>query len=82
MTYKEIKIKLKNIYEEMTNWSRLNALLKGPLPQEEVRRRELVLLKQQLLYKIEDAKKEKDKTQENFNCAIYKSVTNFLQQKL
>ena len=48
---------------------------KGPLPQEEVSRREMVLLRQMTLYKIEDAKEHNRKDLERFNTEIYDLIT-------
>jgi hypothetical protein len=47
----------------------------GPFPQHEVTRREVILLRQLTLYKIEDAKKCRRKDLERFNTEIYNLVT-------
>lgn len=51
----------------------------GPLPQREVWRREIILLRQLTLYKIADAKKENKKDLELFNTAIYGLMTSFVK---
>jgi len=51
----------------------------GPLPQHEVRRREMILLRQLTLYKIEDARKQNKKDLELFNTAIYGLMTSFVK---
>jgi len=50
-----------------------------PLPEHEVRRREMILLKQLTLYKIEEAKKQNKKDVELFNTAIYDLMTSFVK---
>ena len=49
----------------------------GPLSEQEVRRREMVLLKQLTLYKIVDAKRQNKKDLERLNTAIYGLMTSF-----
>ena len=51
----------------------------GPLPQHEVRRREVILLRQLTAYKIEDAKNKGDRQSELFNTAIYDLMTSFVK---
>ena len=51
----------------------------GPLPQHEVWRREMILLRQLTLYKIADAKKQNRKDLELFNTAIYGLMTSFVE---
>ncbi len=50
-----------------------------PLPQHEVWRREMILLRQLTLYKIERAKKQGEKDLEIFNTAIYGLMTSFVK---
>jgi len=71
MTQKEIEKKLKRIYKEMRLWPEVNKKLRYKIPEHEVQRRESTLSLQQILYKIEDAKKERDKSKEYFNLALY-----------
>ncbi|MCD6453046.1 MAG: hypothetical protein J7K77_02015 [Dehalococcoidales bacterium] len=49
----------------------------GPLPEQEVRRREMVLLRQLTLYKIVDAKRQNKKGLELLNTAIYGLMVAF-----
>jgi len=51
----------------------------GPLPQHEVWRREMILLRQLTLYKIADAKKQNKKDLELFNTAIYGLMASFVK---
>jgi hypothetical protein len=51
----------------------------GPLPEAEVRRREMILLRQLTLYKIIDARKENKKDLERFNTKIYGLMTSFVK---
>lgn len=71
MTQKEIEKKLKKIYKEMNLWPEVNEKLRYKIPENEVQRRESILSLQQILYKIEDAKKEGNKNKEYFNLALY-----------
>ncbi|MBM3703299.1 MAG: hypothetical protein FJW63_10040 [Actinobacteria bacterium] len=71
MTQREIEKKLKKIYKEMSLWPDVNKKLRYKIPEHIVQRRESILSLQQILYKIEDAKKEGDKNKEYFNLALY-----------
>ncbi|MBA7482205.1 MAG: hypothetical protein GH158_01380 [Dehalococcoidia bacterium] len=51
----------------------------GPLPDPEIRRREMILLRQLTLYKIEDARKQNKKDVELFNTVIYGLMTSFVK---
>jgi len=51
----------------------------GPLPQHEVWRREMILLRQLTAYKIKDAKNKDNKDLEHFNTAIYDLMTSFVK---
>lgn len=51
----------------------------GALPQHEVWRREMILLRQLTLYKIEDARKQNKKDLELFNTKIYGLLTSFVK---
>ena len=53
--------------------------LKKPFPEHEVRRREIILLRQVTAYKILEAKKQGEKDLELFNTAIYDAMTSFLE---
>lgn len=74
-SYRVIKIniahELQKIYKEMRKWPKINKKLNYVVPRDEINRRELILSLQQILYKIEDAKKEGDSDKENFNLALY-----------
>ena len=72
MTIKEIGNELKKIYKERKSWSGA----KGPFTEPVIRLKELILIKQQILYRIEDAKLLKDKREESFNSALYKIINN------
>lgn len=75
MTDEELQAAIQDVNESMANWPRP----KQPLPPHEVRRREMVLLSQLTLYKIEDARKQNDKNLEFFNTAIYGLLTSFFE---
>ena len=51
----------------------------GPLPEHEVRRREIILLRPITLYKIQDAKKQNKKDIELLNTEIYDLMTSFVK---
>ncbi len=51
----------------------------GPFPPDEVRRREMILLRPLTLYKIEDARKQGKKDLELLNTAIYGLMTSFVK---
>ena len=55
----------------MRLWPEVNKKLRYKISEQEVQRRESTLSLQQILYKIEDAKKEEDKSKEYFNLALY-----------
>lgn len=74
MTIREIRNELEEIYKERKSWNGA----KGPFTQSAIRQRELILWKQAILYKIEDAKKNKDKKMEDFNIAILQMLNSFL----
>jgi len=50
-----------------------------PFPEHEVRRREIILLRQVTAYKIQDAKEQGKKDLELFNTEIYRLMTSFLE---
>jgi len=49
-----------------------------PFPKYEVRRREIILLRQVTAYKILEARGQGEKDLELFNTAIYDAMTSFL----
>ena len=71
MTQKEIERELKIIYKEMSSWPEINKKLGYKISEQEIYRRESMLSLQQILYQIENAKKEEDKNKEYFNLALY-----------
>ncbi|MCJ7646231.1 hypothetical protein MUO65_04945 [bacterium] len=70
MTIREIENELEKIYKERKSWSGA----KGPVTEQSIRLKELILIKQQILYRIEDAKLLRDKREESFNTALYKII--------
>jgi len=72
MTIKEIGNELKKIYKERKSWSGA----KGPFTEPVIRLKELILIKQQILYRIEDAKLLKNKREESFNSTLYRIINN------
>ena len=50
----------------------------GPFPKDEVRRREVILLRQVTAYKILEAREQGKEDLELFNTAIYDVMTSFL----
>jgi len=70
MTIREIENELEGIYKERKSWSGA----KGPVTEQAIRLKELILIKQQILYRIQDAKLLKDKREESFNTALYKII--------
>jgi len=77
MTIREIRNELGKIYKERKSWDGA----KGPFTEPAIRQRELILIKQQLLYRIEDARLLKDKGEESFNLKLYKIINNCLNYK-
>lgn len=75
MTPTQIKKELEKIYKERKRWTSG----KGPFDRLSVRRRELILLKQYILYRIEDAKLFGDKNEESFNLATYSAMSVYLK---
>ncbi len=75
MTIKKIRKALEKIYKERKSWNGA----KGPFTQEAIRRRKLFLIKQQLLYQIEEAKLLKNRGVESFHFALYKVINDFLK---
>jgi hypothetical protein len=74
MDMKEIRQELKVVLEDIYSWCGIN---KG-LPEDEIRRRELVLWKQSILYKIKDAKINRNKKIEDFNTELFYLINSFL----
>ncbi len=76
MTIREIRNELGEIYKERKSWDGA----KGPFTEPATRRRELILMKQQILYRIENAKLLKNKTEESFDLALYKVINDYLKE--
>lgn len=74
MNIKEIRNELEKIYKERKSWDGA----KGPFTEPAIRQRELILIKQQILYQIEDAKRDKDKKVENLNITFLQAINSFL----
>jgi hypothetical protein len=77
MTNKELQEAIKDATDDVKSLS--SSPSSGPFPQHEVTRREMILLRQLTLYKIEDAKKCKRKDLERFNTGIYNLITASLE---
>jgi hypothetical protein len=75
MTDKELKKAIKEANEALDALSPPS----GPLSAGEVRFREMVLLRQLTLYKIEDTRKQDRKGLELLNIEIYGLITAFLE---
>lgn len=74
MTKKEIDRELSKIYKERKSWSAINKQIHYKIPEKETIRRHLVTFAQYTLYKIEDAKKEKNKMMVSFNSKLFKMI--------
>lgn len=72
MRIREIRNELEEIYKERKRWRGA----KGPFTEPAIRLKELILIKQQILYRIKDAKLLKDKREESFNSTLYKIINN------
>jgi len=77
MTNKELQEAIKDAENDVHGLS--SPPPSGPLPQREVWRREMILLRQLTAYKIEEAKKQGKKDLELFNTAIYDLMTSFVK---
>ncbi len=76
MTLSEIKNELEKIYKVRNSWDGA----KGPFTEPAIRQRELILIKQKILYRIEDAKLLKDRNEESLNTAIYRIINDCLNK--
>jgi len=77
MTIREIRNELEKIYEERKSW--IGG--KEPFTELVIIQRELILIKQQILSRLEDAKLLKDKGRESFNLTLYKIINEYLNYK-
>lgn len=71
ITSKQLEKELERIYAEMRSWPEINRKLNYVIPKDEVSRRESILRLPQILYRIQDARKEGSKNEEYFNLAVY-----------
>ena len=79
MTNRELQKAIKDATDDVRNLS--SSPSSGPFPQHEVTRREMILLKQLTLFKIEDAKKSKRRDLECLNIEIYDLITAFVESQ-
>ena len=77
MTDKEVQEAIEDAENDVKSLSL--SLPSGPFPQHEVRHREMILLRQLTLYKIERARKQGKKDLELLNTAIYGLMTSFVK---
>jgi hypothetical protein len=77
MTNKELQKAIKDATDNVKSLS--SSPSSGPFLQREITRREMILLRQLTLYKIEDAKKCKRKDLERFSTEIYNLMTASLE---
>jgi hypothetical protein len=77
MTNKELQKAIKDATDDVKNLS--SSPPSGPFPQHEVTRREMILLRQLTLFKIEDAQKCKRRDVERFNTEMYNLITAFME---
>ena len=77
MTDKELKEAIRDAENDVKSLS--SPPPSGPLPEDEVRCREMILLRQLTLYKIEKARKQGETDQEFLNTAIYGLMTDFIK---
>jgi len=75
MKNEELRNAIEDVYKERRNLPQPT----GPLPEHEVIRRELLLLKQAILYRIEEARKQNKKKREMFNIELYGLINSFLE---
>ena len=78
MTKKEIDKELSKIYKERRSWSAINKQIHYKIPEKETIRRHLVTFAQYTLYKIEAAKKEKNKMIASFNFELYGIIREYV----
>lgn len=70
MTLEEIRRELDKIYKERSKWDGA----RGPFTRKEIRKRELILIKQRVLYEIETAIITGEESDERFYIKIYELV--------
>jgi hypothetical protein len=77
MINKKIEKELKEIYKERKSWNGA----RGSFTDDAIDHRKLIFMKQYTLYRIQDARKEKDKKKEDFNYEICKIINEYLNSK-
>jgi pyruvate/2-oxoglutarate dehydrogenase complex dihydrolipoamide acyltransferase (E2) component len=78
LTKREIDKELNKIYQERRSWSAINKQIHYKIPEKETIRRHLVTFAQYTLYKVEDAKKEKNKMMASFNFRLYEIIREYV----
>ena len=73
MTFKKINNELEKVYQERKSWQGG----RGPFDRLSVNQRELVLCKQFILYRLEQAKRLKDKQKELFYLEVYRIIESY-----
>ncbi|MFH2012359.1 MAG: hypothetical protein ABIJ37_06670 [Pseudomonadota bacterium] len=76
-TMREIRMELEKIYKERKSWNGA----KGSFTAQAIKQRELILIKQQILYRLEDANLLKDKGEEAFYIILYKIINEYLNYR-
>ncbi len=71
---REIEVELQKVYEEMATWDGA----KGPFTDQAIRRTELILLKQQILYQVIDARTQGNKVKENFAIELLQKLNQLI----
>jgi len=78
LTKKEIDKELNKIYKERRSCYAINKQIHYKIPEKETIRRHLVTFAQYTLYKVEDAKKEKNKMIASFNSELYGIIREYV----
>lgn len=71
MLQRELETELNKIYREMESWQEINKKPNYVITQKEIRRREEFLVLREILCKIDEAKKERDKDKEYYHLVMY-----------
>ena|GEM_PF-1873505 len=78
MTDEELQQAIQDVNEALNSLAGPNQF-EGPFPQYEIKRREIILLRQVTVYKILEAREKREKHLELFNTEIYDAMTSLLQ---
>ena len=70
-------MELGKIYKERKAWNGA----RGSFTTQAIKQRELILIKQQILYRLEDAKLLKDKREKAFYITLYKIINECLNYR-